>query len=191
MGRPTLNESPKFRLLCRRLGIPRAHARGHLECLWDCANATGDPMIGEPAAVEAAAEWEGPEGVLFRALSEGRWIDEVSPGRWAIHDYFDHAPRYVRDRAAREAERVKKGKTITEMRSEAGKKGAEARKTSNRVANGAQLPAFDGICLANGQTPTPTPSPHTNPSPPPSPSSPPPRFSPGHLPLGGLLRRID
>jgi hypothetical protein len=78
-----------------------------LEVLWDSAHECGNPIIGSPEEVEAAAEWPGEPGRFFEAMREGRWIDEVDdkPGVWEIHDYFDHAPEYATGRAAREAER--------------------------------------------------------------------------------------
>jgi len=106
MARPSLDRNVKFKSLIRRLDLPRPYVRGLLETLWDVANECGNPVIGTPEDIEAAAEWPGEPGVWFNALREGRWIDEREvAGRWEIHDYWDHAPEYVLGRARKEAER--------------------------------------------------------------------------------------
>jgi hypothetical protein len=111
MARTTLQNNAKFKLLCRRLGLARVHVRGHLETLWDSAHECGNPVIGSPEHVEAAAEWEGEVGALFKALQEG-WIDEADPGKWELHDYWDHAPEYVRKRRIREQQREATGDAL-------------------------------------------------------------------------------
>lgn len=129
MARPTLDRCVKFKALVRRLGLPRPVVRGLLETMWDVANECGNPVLGTEEDVELAAEWPSdvmPEtfkpGAWFAALKDGRWIDPTPDGRWEIHDYFDHAPDYVRDRADREAQRMKKGKTISDVRRDAANK---------------------------------------------------------------------
>jgi hypothetical protein len=97
----------KFKLLCRALGQPRFYVRGLLEVMWDVAHECGNPVLGSPDAVEAAAEWPGEPGVFFAALRDGKWIDQRDDGQWEIHHYWHHAPDYARDRAGREAERWK------------------------------------------------------------------------------------
>jgi hypothetical protein len=97
----------KFKLLCRKLGLPRPYVRGLLEVLWDVAHESGNPVLGDDDAVEAAAEWPGERGVLFAALRECRLIDQREDGAWEIHDYWHHAPDYVKGRTEREAERQK------------------------------------------------------------------------------------
>ncbi len=153
MARPTLETSAKFRLLVRKLGIPKPYVRGLLETLWDVANASGNPVIGSTAEVEAAAEWPGEDGVLFTALRDGRWIDETPDGRWQIHDYFDHAPGYVQRRATREAEREAKGETITSLR-----RAAARSRWSKRDADSVQANASGRHLHANGSTPAPAPA---------------------------------
>lgn len=105
MARPSLEPSIKFKILVRRLGLPRPFVRGLLETLWDVGYTCGDPVIGDADAVEIAAEWPGEDGAFFEALRHGGWIDETEDGRWEIHDFWDHAPDYVRKRRKRELER--------------------------------------------------------------------------------------
>lgn len=115
MARPGLDRNVKFRMLCRLLGEPRPHVRGYLECLWDVAYENGDPIIGDSVAVEAASEYPGQPGKLFRALLEcgGQqrvgFIEPVpnSENLYQVHDLFDHAPDYVQSRKEKEVERRK------------------------------------------------------------------------------------
>src|SRR5690348_17188037 len=107
MARPTLNSSVKFKALVRRLQLPRPYVRGLLEVMWDCCHECGNPVLGTPDNVEAAAEWPGEPGVLFQALREGRWLDERPGDTWEVHDYWTHAPGYASARCRKEAERQK------------------------------------------------------------------------------------
>jgi hypothetical protein len=70
MGRPGLGIHPKFKRLCAILREPRPHVRGYLELIWEVAYEAGNPMIGDAAMIEAAAEWPGEFGVLCNALLE-------------------------------------------------------------------------------------------------------------------------
>ncbi|MFL5330721.1 MAG: hypothetical protein ACJ8C4_17615 [Gemmataceae bacterium] len=108
----------KFKGLIRALKLPKPYVRGLLETMWDVANECGDPGLGTAQQVEDAAEWPGKPGVLFAALKRLRFID-LNEETWVIHDYFDHAPHYVRLRAERESERRKAGKTISDIRRDA------------------------------------------------------------------------
>ena len=102
MARPTLNDSAKYKLLIRKLQLPRPYVRGLLSTLWEVGYASGNPVVGDPDQVEAAAEWPGDPGVLFAALRDCRFLDEAEPGVWEIHDFWDHAPEYVWKRFQRE-----------------------------------------------------------------------------------------
>lgn len=135
MARPTLQSNPKWRRLVAALGDNPALARGALELLWDVAYESGNDEIGDAVDVELAAGWRGSPGALVRALLDaggvGRagFIEEVAAdsGRYKIHDLWDHAPRYVATRAAREAEREHRGETISTVRAASGRKGAATR----------------------------------------------------------------
>jgi replicative DNA helicase len=122
MARPTLDKSPKFKALVRRLGLPRPYVRGLLEVMWDVCHEVGNPRLGSPEEVEAAAEWPGEPGVFFAALRDGRWIDELPDGAWEVHDYYDHAPEYVIRRGQRAVARHARGKTLSDVRREAAQK---------------------------------------------------------------------
>lgn len=109
MARPGLFTHRKFRRLSAMLG-GEAIALGHLEFLWHTAYDAADPYVGDPTDVEVAARWTGEPGKLWRALlicgGEGQpgFIEEVENrgGHFAVHDLWDHAPRYVRQRQQRQ-----------------------------------------------------------------------------------------
>jgi hypothetical protein len=109
-------EHRKFVRLVAVLGLPRAHVRGLLECLWDVAYQCGEQYLGDTLDVELAAGWTGEPGALCRALTEcggngdAGFIEQLPdrPGRFQVHDLFHHAPDYVRKRWIREAERLTK-----------------------------------------------------------------------------------
>lgn len=105
MAKPGLDKNVKFKQLTRALGLPRPYALGLLEMMWGVAHESGNPVLGDEDAVEAAAEWPGERGALFSALKATRLIDPMEDGRWSIHDYWDHAPSYVKSKAKKQAER--------------------------------------------------------------------------------------
>ena len=169
MGRPGLGNHPKFRRAMCLLSETRAHVRGHLELLWEVAYECGKPEIGDAADVELAADWQGEPGKLCQALLQcggkghAGFIEDIpgEPGRYQVHDLYDHAPEYVRKRVDRELARQRIGKTLSEIRAEAGRRGAAAKWTDgNRLANGdtchnedGKRMANDGKRLANGTPP--------------------------------------
>jgi hypothetical protein len=108
MARPTLERNVKFKALVKRLDLPRPYVRGLLETMWDVAHECGNPVMGSADDVEIAAEWPGQTGQLFESLKSGGWIEELPDGRFQIHDYWDHAPSYVKDRKRKEDERKNK-----------------------------------------------------------------------------------
>ncbi len=156
MARPSLDKNVKFRRLVRILDEPKPHVIGYLESLWQVAYECGNPVIGDPEAVEAAIEYPGEPGKLFHALmsaggrrrttadngaeyeqGQAGFIEEVpgEPGRYQIHDLYDHAPDYVKKRKQREDER--KQRTYVDS-----------------ADNGGQRPSM----ADNVRTPTPTPA---------------------------------
>jgi hypothetical protein len=134
MARPGLDRNVKFRTLVRRLGLAEPFVRGLLETMWEVGYECGNPVLGAPDQVEAAAKWPGTPGVLFEALKFCRLIDELPVDRWQIHDLMDHAPEYVKKRMARESRRTADN-------------GGQRRTTAD-----------------NGAPPTPTPTPTPTPS---------------------------
>lgn len=140
MARTGLFDHPKFKVLCRKIG-GKALAAGSLELIWHACYAIADDFLGDAAAVEAVAEWMGADGVLCAALESTGFI-EKHPDGYRVHDFWDHAPEHVKKKADREAARRAAGKTISDIRREAGKRGAFVKQTE---ANGEPV-------AANGQT---------------------------------------
>jgi hypothetical protein len=170
VARPTLRNNPKFTRLVRALGGDVSRARGCLEQLWDVAYENGNEFIGDSDDVEFAAHWVGEPGILTQALLDAggparpHGFIEKDPDRagcYRVHDLWDHAPLYVEKRAKRESEREAKGKTLSDLRREAGRKGAKSRWGDGKeMANGEHLPRMaNGKRMANGITPAPAPAP--------------------------------
>lgn len=107
MARPGFMSHWKYKLLVRLLGVGRATARGLVELLWEMANESGNPVLESPSAIEAAAEWEGEPGKFFAAMRDCSLVDEREDGRWEIHDYWHHAPEYVKGRKRKEEQRIR------------------------------------------------------------------------------------
>lgn len=102
MAKPGLDKNVKFRKLVQTTGLPEPYVRGLLEMMWDVAHESGNPVLGDEDGVEAAAKWPGARGALFNALKGARLIDQLDDGQWVIHDYWDHAPEYVKGRLRKE-----------------------------------------------------------------------------------------
>ena len=135
--RPGLLQHRKFARLARLVGND-ATALGSLEMLWNACYEAGDDVLGDAGDVEHMARWRGKAGVLVSALVESGFVDVDDAGEHSVHDLWDHAPRYVQKRAEREQERRNKGTTLAEVRSSAGRKGAQ-QVASKRAANGQQV----------------------------------------------------
>lgn len=91
-------DSMKFKKLKRRLGISTIVAVGTLELLWIATQKNakrGDigRYTNEEIAIEC--EWEGDPDELVDALVETGWIDRSVEHRLVIHDWSQHAPRYI------------------------------------------------------------------------------------------------
>jgi hypothetical protein len=140
----------------------QAVIRGSLELLWDVAYECGNPVIGDESDIELAADWKGEPGKLFRVLLECGGVGKAGfiepipgePGRYQVHDLYDHAPEYVRKRLDREEARRKRGITLRETRSNAARIAAAAR--WGKDASGMRS---DTLCLPRGTTPAPAPAP--------------------------------
>jgi len=159
MARPGLMKHRKF-IRLERLLRNKAMAYGVLGLLWESAYESGEDVVGDADDVEAVCDWNGDRGALVSALqscggsSGPGFIRKAEDGSFVIHDFWDHAPSYVRRRADRECAREKLGKSLSQVRSEAGKRGAAAKKArrfgqlsenasaenhSEQEANGKQL----------------------------------------------------
>lgn len=139
MARPGLLKHRKFIRLARILRS-RYRAYGVLGLLWEAAYESGEPIVGDGDDVEALCDWDGEPGELVSAFQDcggvgPGFIVQLDDGRFEVHDFWTHAPTYVRRRAEREVARQSAGLTLSEVRSAAGRLGVEA-KRAKRQANG-------------------------------------------------------
>lgn len=182
MGRPGLSKHRKFKRLARTLdglqvGFGSILARGAVEQLWEGPYEAGVDYLGDSRDVEAAAGWNGPEGMLTQALAaaggedhagfieEGgsQWWSEGKPGTYRVHDLYDHAPEYVRKRMDREAARKEQGETLSSVRAKAARARWDKRRdqqasASEEQAASACMTSADGSS-ASGTPPAPAPAP--------------------------------
>ena len=105
MAKHTTTQCRKFKKALRTLGIPGPHLLGHLEYLWQSAHLEGNPVFADADDVEIAAEWSGEPRTLATALIDAGWLDLRDDGQIEVHDYWEHAPKYVQER---ERQRVKR-----------------------------------------------------------------------------------
>jgi len=91
--------SPKIRRLAVVLGVPWPHALGLAGLLWRFSAKhapTGEIGLHDDEEIAAALEWPGDAGDLVAALVRCRLLDPTdSAARLLVHDWPDHAPRYV------------------------------------------------------------------------------------------------
>lgn len=104
MAKESLLTHRKFRRLCGLLKANPAHVLGHLEMLFLSAHMAGSPDFANAPLLEAAAYWEGKAGSLAAAMREAGFLDKAKGHALTLHDYWDHAPEYVRKRLARASE---------------------------------------------------------------------------------------
>ena len=91
--------SPKIRRLAVVLGVPWPHALGLAGLLWRFAAKhapTGEIGRHDDEEIAAALEWPGEAADLVAALIRCRLLDPTeSAARLLVHDWPEHAPRYV------------------------------------------------------------------------------------------------
>lgn len=97
--------SPKIRRLAVILDVPWPHALGLAGLLWRFTAKhalTGEIGRHDPEMIAAALEWRGSSDDLIDALVRCRLLDRVTPpAKLLVHDWPEHAPRYVRGNLAR------------------------------------------------------------------------------------------
>lgn len=97
MAKYDLLNSSKFFNLCSILRMEsEAHVVGHLEVMWNSAHRKKTPILGDFDRIEGAAKWPftRERHQFAAALVKTGFVDEVVPGLYAVHDYYDHAPEY-------------------------------------------------------------------------------------------------
>lgn len=107
MKRGVLNH-PKFRRLVKRLGLPSFQVAGVLESMWQFAGEyaeDGDLSaydVGDMADMWGTSEEQA--AAFVEALVAERWLDRV-PNGLCIHDWLDHLPEYLVERARKRKQR--------------------------------------------------------------------------------------
>ena len=108
---PSLNLDPGYFTHAKTLRI--ISTLGHAASLYPirlwCWCAQHRPETGildgvDTRGIEALLSWRGPRGRLVKALVEVGFIDRLPDGRYAVHDWHQHAGHLVRYK-----ERAKKG----------------------------------------------------------------------------------
>jgi hypothetical protein len=100
--------SPKIRRLAVILEIPWPQAIGLAGLLWRFAAKhapTGEIGKHDDEDIATALEWPGDSTELVAAFVRSRLLDQApNPTRLLVHDWPDHAPRYVRSTLQRRGE---------------------------------------------------------------------------------------
>lgn len=89
----------KFKKLQRRLGFTkRRDVIGLLESLWHMAiREAPQGNIGrlDDETIAIGLEWDGDPEKLIEYLVETRWLDRDETHRLLIHDWHEHAPKFL------------------------------------------------------------------------------------------------
>lgn len=96
---------PKMLDLAARLRIPREHAIGTMDVLLDWVHdmaPRGDIGKWPNGAIAVACGWSGDPDEFVNALVASRWLDIHPMHRLLVHDYPDHAERFVKAKLARD-----------------------------------------------------------------------------------------
>lgn len=94
-------EHPKTLDLASRLEASLPATIGHLELLWAFTGKyapAGDIGRHTDGAIARACHWTGRPELFTLALREAGFIDADSKHRLTIHDWQDHAPRWVKSK---------------------------------------------------------------------------------------------
>lgn len=94
-------DHPKTLDLAARLKCSLPQAIGHLELLWAWTGkkaAQGNVGKWPNGAIARACFWDGDPDEFVKALEESGFIDRHPKHRYLIHDWKDHAPRWVKSK---------------------------------------------------------------------------------------------
>ena len=99
------------------LELPRTTVLGMLEFMWMTCHDSNDPVFESAELVEAAADWSGEAGVWAEALLHCKFLDKVPDSNaLEVHGYWEHCPKYVRDRVDKRRTRSKLSENVGECR---------------------------------------------------------------------------
>lgn len=97
-------EHPKTLHLASLLGVSRPTVLGHLELLWAFTGkhaAQGDIGKWPDGAIARACDWLGDPQVFLQSLLQSGFINASDAHRYVIHDWPEHAARWVRAKLAK------------------------------------------------------------------------------------------
>lgn len=97
-------EHPKILDFAARLGVTRPTALGHLELLWAFTGKhapQGDIGKWPDGAIARACDYMGDPNLFLQSLLQSGLIDANAEHRYLIHDWPEHAPRWVRAKLAK------------------------------------------------------------------------------------------
>lgn len=101
----------KTRKLFRKLKISRQEAIGYLVLIWlwalDNADRDGKLLATTVEDIERAGYWAGEPGVLYKALVDCQWIDEID-GNIYLHDWYDFNKPFYQYTDRKEKDRARK-----------------------------------------------------------------------------------
>lgn len=170
----TLNHI-KTKRLKRRLRLPMYQVAGILETLWHLAIESADEGdIGKFSNEDIAMglEWEGDADELVGALIDSGFVDEDQERRLVIHDWFDHAPDYIKERLRKRGMRQRKRESqcVREVVGQDGTTSGHVPASSDSVPPSSEVvPSIP--CHANSCPTQPNPASTSNPPPQPVRSS--------------------
>lgn len=111
MGRAAVKigalDHPKTLDFASRLGVRRAQAIGHLELMWAfTALKAPHGNIGKwpDGAIAMACDWDGDAAAFVAALADAGFLERDPEYRLLVHDWHEHAPRWVRSKITRAGE---------------------------------------------------------------------------------------
>jgi hypothetical protein len=97
-------DHPKTLDFAARLQVELPTAIGHLELLWAFTGKKapqGDVGKWPDGAIARACYWNGDPRLFLSALVAAGFIDTDTDHRYVVHDWHDHAPRWVRSKLVR------------------------------------------------------------------------------------------
>lgn len=100
-------DHPKTLDFAARLDVILPQAIGHLELLWAfVAQKTPHGNVGKwpDGAIARASQWSGDPTAFVTALCEAGFLDEHPVHRYIVHDWQEHAPRWVASKLSRAKE---------------------------------------------------------------------------------------
>lgn len=97
-------QSVKFKKLKRRLRLSQWETIGLLESVWQFA--ITDAKLGDIGRhsnedIAASIEWDKDADELVEALVDCGWIDAHSEHRLVVHDWHEHAPKFLKGGVAK------------------------------------------------------------------------------------------